>query len=365
MSAKCTRRAALTSLGLWASGSPLLGAQGQAPDLSGEPPGRITPRGELVNVFEVEAMAQRKLPSTVCAAIAGSNRQAFERMIFRPRRLINVRQLDLTVELFGQKMYAPILVGPASHQQKFHPEGELAMVRGASAAQAAVVISGRCSQPIEKIAAEAKTTLWYQVYPESDMVPVLNRVRQAVKAGCKVVCVTVGTPYRPLGAGGAPDPAKLPVMANPRMDWAVVDQVRQAAQAPVVLKGIMSAEEARIAVEKGVQGIIVSNHGGRFVPGLASPIEMLRSVVDAVEGRAPVLIDGNFRRGTDIVKALALGARAVLVARPPLWGLAAYGSEGVQTVLEMLQSETARTMGLCSKPSLAALDRNLVRMVKR
>ena len=147
------------------------------------------------------------------------------------------------------------------------------------------------------------------------------------------------------------------------MNWPLVDQVRQAANAPVVVKGIMSAKDAQMAVDKGVQGIIVSNHGGP-VQGSA-PIEALPSVVDAVGSKAPVLIDGSFRRGTDIVKALAFGARAVLVTRPALWGLAAYGSDGVDTVLKMLQSETARTMGNCSKVNIAALDRSLVRVVRR
>jgi 4-hydroxymandelate oxidase len=267
----------------------------------------------------------------------------------RPRRFVNVEHLDLTAELFGERMFTPILAGPASHQQVFDPEGEIAMVRGASKVQASVVISSRSSQPIERIAAEAKTTLWYQVYPEPDMAPVLDGMRRAVKAGCKVVCITVGTPSQ----------------GNPHMSWDVVDRVRQAAGVPVVLKGIMSAQEARVAVEKGIQGIIVSNHGGMFVPGIASPIEVLPSIADAVGKSLPVLVDGGFRRGTDIVKALAFGARAVLVARPILWGLAAYGSDGVQSVLQMLQSETARTMGNCCKVNLAGLDRTLVRVVKR
>ena len=148
------------------------------------------------------------------------------------------------------------------------------------------------------------------------------------------------------------------------MTWALVDQVRQAAKTPIVLKGVMSADEAKAAVEKGVAGIVVSNHGG-VVPGLASPIEVLTSVVDAVGGKIPVLIDGGFRRGSDVVKALALGARAVLVTRPALWGLAAYGADGVQGVVELLQSEMASIMAGCGKPNLAALDRSVVRIVKR
>jgi 4-hydroxymandelate oxidase len=360
-----TRRRALQSLGFWMAGSPLLRAQDQPPKLIGEPPGRITPRAELVNVLEAEPMAERLLPSVVFAKISGSDRRAFDRIIFRPRMLVNVRELDLTVELFGAKMFAPILAGPATRADRFHSDGELGIVRGAGAAQAAVVISGRSSQPIEKIAGEAKTALWYQVYPEPDMAPVIARVQQAVKAGCRAVCLTVGTPYLAPGASGPPNPAKLAALGNPGLDWPLVEQVRKAAGVPLLLKGIMSPEEARTAVERGVNGIVVSNHGGRFTFGLATPIEVLPEVADAVGGKIPVLVDSNFRRGTDVVKALALGATAVMVTRPVLWGLAGYGAEGVQTVMEMLQSETARTMGLCGKPNLAALDRSVVRITKR
>src|SRR5258706_14525593 len=222
-----TRRTALRSLGSWAAGSPLLLAQEDALLYHGEPPGRIAPRAELVNVLEFEQMAQRKLASTTYAAVAGGDRSAFERMIFRPRVFVNTTQLDLSVELFGDKMVTPILVGPASEQHRFHPEGELAMARGASAALAGIVISDRSSQPIEKIVAETKTPLWYQVYPQADMAGVIARVQQAVKAGAKVVCLTVGTPYQPFGADTPPNPAKLAVMASPRMDWSVVDQLRQ------------------------------------------------------------------------------------------------------------------------------------------
>ena len=333
MSANFSRRRALSSLGLWAAASPLLNAQDEAPRRNLEAAGRIAPRAELVNVPEFEVMAQRKLAATTFSTIADGDRRAFERIIFRPRMLVNTTKLDLSVDLFGEKLFAPIIVGPASDQQRYHPEAELATARGAAAGKAVMVISDRSSQPIEKIAA-AKGSLWYQVYPQAEMDPVLTRVQQAVKAGCKVVCLTVGTPYRP---EGAPLPGKLATLGDPHMSWSVVDRLRQAAKTPIVLKGIMSPDEARAAVEKGVQGIVVSNHGG-VVPGLASPIEVLPSVVAAVGGRIPVLIDGGFRRGSDIVKALALGARAVLVTRPALWGLAAYGADGVQGVIELLQS---------------------------
>jgi 4-hydroxymandelate oxidase len=226
-----------------------------------------------------------------------------------------------------------------------------------------VVISDHSSQPIEKIAGEARVSSWYQIFPQVDMAPVLTNVQRAVNAGCKVVIISV-TPYEPIGTNGPPTPAKLPLKGNPQMSWTVVEQVRQAAKVPVVLKGIMSPEEARVAAGKGVDGIIVSNYGGAYTQGLAAPMEILPAMVDAVAGKIPVLIDGSFRRGSDVVKALAFGARGVLVVRPALWGLGAYGSDGVQTVMQMIQSETARTMNLCGKPTVALLDRTMMRISK-
>lgn len=344
MTVLVSRRRALASLGSLVAASPLL--QGQ--ELIGEPPGRITPRAETVNVFEVEAVAKRKLPGVVYSHIAGSDRRGFDRITFRPRMLVDVRKLDLATELFGERLIAPILAGPIAEQQQFHPEGELATVRGAAAAKTVMVVSSRSSQPIEKIAAQAKTSLWYQVYPEPDVNALRKRVQEAARAGCKAVCLTVGAPYRAAGAT--------------KVDWKMIDELRQGISLPFLLKGIMSPEEAQLAVARGVQGIVVSNHGGLLSPGLAAPIDMLPSIADAVGQKAPILIDGSFRRGSDILKALALGARAVLIGRPVMWGLAAYGAEGVQTVLEMLQSELARTMGLSGKPNIHAIDRSLVKI---
>ena len=308
----------------------------------GEPPGRIAPARELVNTFEFEAMAQRSLSAAAFAEIAGSDRSAFERITFRPRMMVNTTQLDLTTELFGQRLFAPILVGPTSEQKRFHPEGELASVRGASAAKTAMVVSSRASYPIQEIAAQPATTLWYQVYPEPDADAQRRRIDEAVELGCKALCITVG---------GA--------------DWSAIDRLRQGLRIPVVLKGIMSPEEARAAIGKGIDGIVVSNYGGQAASGMAAPIEVLPAIAEAVAGKAPILIDGSFRRGSDILKALALGARAVMLGRPPLWALAAYGSAGVQTMLEMLQTELARDMAMCGKPNLKSLDPGVVKIHAR
>ena len=182
-----------------------------------------------------------------------------------------------------------------------------------------------------------------------------------MKLGCKVLWVTVGTPFETATAVPLNDPSKLAALGNPALDWSVIDQLRQGLTVSVVLKGIMNPEEADTAVKRGVQGLIVSNYGGRFVQGLASPFAMLPSIADAVGGKIPLLIDGGFRRGSDILKALVLGAQAVMVTRPPLWGLAAYGAEGVQAVMEMLQSELARNMTMIGARTPKMLTRGMIR----
>ncbi|MFB3776268.1 MAG: alpha-hydroxy-acid oxidizing protein [Bryobacteraceae bacterium] len=306
---------------------------------TGEPTGHLAPVNELVNTFEFEAAAQRSLSAAAFAEIAGSEREAFERITFRPRMMVNTLKLDLTVDLFGQQLFAPILVGPTADQKRFHPEGELASVRGAAAAKTAMVVDDRASYPVKEIAAQASTTLWYQIYPEKDAAAQRRRIDLAIDAGCKALCITVnGT------------------------DWSVVDRIRQGLRVPVLLKGIVSPDEARTAVNNGIHGIIVSNYYGRNMKGLAAPIEVLPSIVEAVAGKAPILIDGSFRRATDILKALALGARAVLLGRPVLWALASYGAAGVQTMLEMLQTDLGRDMAMCCKPNLKSLDPSIVKI---
>jgi 4-hydroxymandelate oxidase len=300
---------------------------------------KTSPLDELVNAFEFAAVAQSKLAATVWDEIAGSDRAPFDRITFRPRMMVNTTRLDLTLDLFGQKMFAPIIVGPTADQERFHTDGELAMIGGASAAKALMVVSCRSSYPIDQIAAQSKTPLWYQVYPDSDM---LTRAQAAVKCGCKAVCLTLGA-------------------TKEQADWKAIDHLRESIGVPLLLKGIMSSEDARSAVDHGIQGIVVSNYMGR-ADARASPIEMLPAIADAVAGKTPILIDGGFRRGSDILKALALGARAVMLGRPPLWGLAPYGAPGVQKLLELLQTELARDMAMCGRPNLDSIDRTMVKI---
>jgi 4-hydroxymandelate oxidase len=343
-----TRRQALAAYAALLAASPLSHAQ----KLAGEPPGRIPPVQELLNAEEFEGVAGRKLDSLTFAEVAGSDRTAFDRITFRPRLMIDSRQMDLSTTLLGASLFTPIVIGPLSMQKRFHPEGELAMARGASAAKALMVVADRSSYPIDQIAAQAKCPLWYQVYLEPDMKALRTRVERAVGAGCRALCVTVnaGNPGPPITAG---------------IDWSAIDRLRKGIAVPLVLKGVMSPDEALKTVDVGAAGMVVSNYAVPSVPGVASPIEVLPSIVDAVAGRAPVLIDGSFRLGSDVLKALALGAQAVLLGRPALWGLAAYGAEGVQTVVELIQTGFARDMAMCGKVNVKSLDRSVVTIHRR
>jgi isopentenyl diphosphate isomerase/L-lactate dehydrogenase-like FMN-dependent dehydrogenase len=301
---------------------------------------RLPPKEDLVNAFEFEETAKLKLPAAVYSTIAGSDRTAFDRMTFRPRLNVPTIDLDLSLELFGSTLFTPIVIGPISDQRQYHPDGELAMVRGAAAANAAVMVSSRSSVSIGQIAEAAKTPLWYSIYAD---VTAQKQIQPAMAAGCKALCIT-----RPNTAA--------------RMDWKTIDQLRSGVTAPVLLKGITIADDAKAAVQRGIQGIVVSNYGAAAKP---ASIDNLPAIVDAAADKTAVLIDGSFRRGSDIVKALIFGAKAVLIARPAAWGLAAYGADGVQTVIELLQNDVARTMGMLGAPNLKALHRDMVKVHAR
>src|SRR5260370_35015280 len=320
-----TRRQAVHAWGiLWGASR-----RAQPRELMGGPPGRVPPPSELVNAFEFELMAKRKLGSAIYAEIAGCERGPMDRITFNPRMMVNTATLDLTTPLFGDNLFAPILIGPIADQRRYHPDGELAMLRCAAGAKTTFVVAEHSSVPIEGIAAAAKTTLWYQVYPGSSASATRARATQAVKAGCKVVVITAGVPYRQAGEAEAPGP--LP-------DWKLIDQIRQGITVPVVLKGIMTPEDAQTAVSHGFQGIVVSNYGGRSIPATDSSILALPAIADAVAGKAAILVDGGFRRGSDVLKALALGAQAVLLGPPAAWSLDACDTERAQPTLQIIRT---------------------------
>ena len=356
-----SRRHALSSFAGLLAASHCLRAQ-PAPELAGEPPGRIAPLDELANVPEFEPMAARKLNSETYARIAGGERRALERITFRPRMMVNTLQLDLSLKLCGQEMFAPILIGPASRQQHFHSDGERATAQGAQAANTVFVAAERSGASIEETTVHSPAP-WYQAYPDADFGALHERVLRAVQAGARAVCLTLGDPGRehalPTSADSAPSgrPASY--------GWDAIQRLRDVAGAPLLLKGVMQPSEARAAAERGIAGIVVSNHGSGRAAGAAEPVSLLPAIAEEVGGRIPILVDGGFRRGGDVLKALALGASAVLVCRPVLWGLAAYGALGVQKVLEMLQTELARDMVEVGAVNLAAIRRDHVRVHSR
>jgi 4-hydroxymandelate oxidase len=388
-----TRRDAAKSLSVLLAGSPLARAQEPAWIAS-----RLPAMEELNNVMEFEPIARTKMLKPAYDYIAGGvddewtlrrNREGFQRIILRPRMLVDVSQLDLSLELFGSKIEMPILIAPTAGHLQAHPEGEVATIKGAGAAKTIMVVSTNASLPIDKIGAAATGPFWFQLYAGPDKDGTRERVERAVGAGAKVVCWTVDNQYNShrerllrsrLSAGGpaaleSSQPGHRRAAAQPRpyhlqgqftgeLTWAFLQELKSYAKVPVLVKGILTAEDAKLAVENGASGIVVSNHGGRYLEGAPSTIEVLPGIVEAVQGRIPVLIDGGFRRGTDVLKALAFGAKAVLVGRPPLWGLGAFGQPGVTRVLEMLQTELALAMGLAGRPNLASIDRTLVRITR-
>ena len=354
-----SRRQAIGVIGATASASvmgaatPALGAPAQTPTAGPlrEPPPVLAPRADLVNVLEYEPQARLVLGAAKVAPILGSDRTVTDRITLRPRMNIPTRDMDLTSTLFGDEHFTPIIVGPIADQKRFHADGEVAMARGASAAKAAMVVSSDASVPLVTIAQAATTPLWLQVYANSPKVKDVLAEASAAKAKVVIVTVNAGT-----SAGGPAMPASA------RIDWAAVDAVVKGTSLPVVVKGITRPEDAKEAAARGARGVVVSNYRGGDVVGITGTLLLVAPVVQAVGDQIPVLVDGSFRRGTDILKALSFGAKGVLIGRPVMWGLAAYGADGVQGVVEMLQTELARYMCMCGRPSLAAVNPSLVRV---
>ena len=310
---------------------------------------RVAPRAELVNVPEFEAEAERVLPADLFRLVSGGERAAYERITFRPRMMVNCVGLNLSLDLVGVPLFAPIVVGPIADQVRFHPDGELATVRGAAAAQTAVVVSSRSSHGVQALAAQATTPLIFQVFGEDAVTTIRSQAQDAARAGCRAILLTIGAPL----SG---------TRRSARVDWAVVDALRSAVSVPVLVKGVMTALDATTAVSHGAQGLVVSNYGRAVAPTQPAPLDAVAPIVAAVGPQVPVLLDGGIRRGSDVMKALAAGARAVLVARPVMWGLAAYGADGVQSVLELLQTELGRVMGCCGTANLSAITTRVVKV---
>lgn len=341
---------------------------------------------ELINVFDYEMLAEERMEPVYWDFYAGgsddemtarANQTDFARIRLRPRVLVDVRTCDTSTSVLGQAVKMPILVAPTALHCMAHPEGECATVLGAGAVGTLMIASTVATRTMEDIAQAASGPLWFQLYVYPTLEVAAGLVRRAEAAGYKAIVMTVDLPV--LGNRERDRRHEMPIPPAPFVEanlegiervgqqwvpltWETVDWLRSITSLPIVLKGILTAEDALLALEHGVSGIVVSNHGGRQLDSCVTGIEALPEIVEAVAGRCEVYMDGGIRRGTDILKALALGARAVLVGRPVLWGLAVNGAQGVQHVLEILRDELQLAMQLSGCPTLATINRSLVKL---
>jgi len=398
-----TRRTALRSLVTsFVAGTPLLrGQQDPFRDHS-----RVPAMKELVNAFDFEAVAFAKLPRDAYDYTAlgvedeftlRRNRQAFEWVELIPKGIVDANSVVTATEVLGTPMAYPIMIAPTASHLSLHPEGELGTHKGATAASnTPFIISNNASLPVDKIAKAATGPIWFQLYPKETLADNQQLIDVAQDNGCKAIVLTydgaagssaTGPRERALhdrhlesnrleqDASNGGDKSRIAVETRrtrrPRkygltgsgagLDWKWVDSVRAVTKVPFLTKGILTGEDAAACVEHGVNGIVVSNHGGRAMDYGPATLEVLAEVVDGTKGRIPVLVDGGFRRGTDVLKALALGAKAVCLGRVPRWGLAAYGPQGSQRILEIVQGELVMAMAATGRPTLASIDRTLVR----
>lgn len=379
-----TRRTALRNMAMLLAASPLLRAQ---QDRFRDHP-RVARLDELVNAFDFEQAAFDKLSRDAYNYTAyGSeseftlrrNREAFDWVDLVPKRFVDVSSVQTATEILGTKMAFPIMIAPTAGHQQLHPQGEPAMSKGAAAAaNTPLIVSNNSSTPLDQIVAAEKTPMWWQLYPREDLNTTRSLLETAQTNGAQAIVVTIDQQSafyeraahdRNLGNRTAaarirPSAGRNPyriVMTRLWYSWQYFDQIRPFIKVPMLAKGILSSEDALLCLDHGIDGIVVSNHGGRSMDYGPSTLEVLPEIVDAVKGRIPVLIDGGFRRGSDILKALALGAKAVCLGRVPRWGLGAYGSAGVQKVLEIMQAELALAMAQTGCPTLASINRSFVR----
>jgi isopentenyl diphosphate isomerase/L-lactate dehydrogenase-like FMN-dependent dehydrogenase len=354
----------------------------------------------LLNVFDYEELAREKLSQPFFDYIAGGaddevtlrrNRQAFEGIELRPRALVDVSEVDLSTTVVGERLKMPVLLAPVAVQRLAHPEGELATARAAAAAGTIMTLSTMASASIEEVAEASEGPKWFQLYVHPDRNVSKRMVQRAEAAGYKAVCLTVDVPrlgrrerdfrnrfdYPPgvahrnyigevelppleVESGQSALSASADILIDPSLTWDVIDWLRSFTSLPVIVKGVMTGEDVRLAVEHGASAIVVSNHGGRQLDGVPATIAVLPEIVTAVQGRCEVLLDSGIRRGTDVLKALALGANAVLVGRAFVWGLTVGGEKGVTQVLSMLRNELELAMALCGCRSVSDVSPEVV-----
>ena len=353
-----------------------------------------------INLREYEELAESSLTPTVWDYIASgaedevtlrANRDAYGRIHLRPRVLVDVTGCNLRTEVLGTPISMPIMIAPTAYQCLVCPEGECATARAAGEAETVMAASTFATCSLEEIAAASNGPLWFQLYVYRDRSVSESLVRRAEASGYRALVLTADTPRlgrrerdirngfglpshlrmanftadqnadaseREQGASGLALHAAA--MLDTALTWEGLTWLRGITRLPVLVKGILTAEDAELALEHGADGIIVSNHGGRQLDTVPATIEALPEVVKAVHGRCEVYVDGGIRRGTDVLKALAFGAQAVLLGRPILWGLAVDGTSGALHILELLRAELELAMVLAGRPDVAGIDGSLV-----
>jgi 4-hydroxymandelate oxidase len=336
---------------------------------------------EPLSLRELEEEARRHLEPAVYDFYAGgaddevtvrANETAFAHIGLVPRVLRGSQTRDLAVALLGRRAAQPVIVAPTAFHRLAHPDGELATARAAAKAGLIMVVSMASTVAIEELA-ETGANLWFQLYVQPDLGFTEQLVRRAEAAGCAAVMVSVDSPVfgrreRDLRNGFLDLPPGMacahmdgrPIAFRADLSWDHIDWLRSVTALPIVLKGIVHPQDARLAVDRGIDALAVSNHGGRQLDTVPATIELLPLVTDAVGGTVPLLLDGGVRRGTDVLKALALGADAVAIGRPVLWGLAVDGENGVTRVLDMLGAELDQALALCGCRSPCDVSSDLI-----
>jgi 4-hydroxymandelate oxidase len=344
-----------------------------------EPSREPKPAGRVVSLRDFERLAREAMTPEAWEFInsgAGDeqtvrwNEEAFGRLRLRQHALEDVSRLDTRIRLLGQDRPHPILLAPTSNHTLVHPEGEAATARGAGAAAAVMIASTFADKPLEEIARAASAPIWHATYVMNDRGRTRDMLQRAARAGCEAICVPIDSPvvgardrehrtYRfprePISFLQYPAPYwRYPTT------WKDIEWMRTQTTLPLVLKGILDPEDADRGIRLGAAAIYVSNHGGRNLDSLPPTVEALPAVAEKVDGRVPIIVDGGIRRGTDVLKALALGATAVAIGRPYLYGLAVSGADGVRGIVNILRNELEMAMALTGRPSIASIDRSLV-----